>query len=222
MASILFVLTSTAKMGDTERRTGYWLAEAAHPWKVFRSAGHRIELASIAGGLPPVEGVDLSDPDQASFLDERALASTRRLADIDPRNYDAVLYVGGHGSMWDFPGNPQVRRVGTDVYNAGGVLAAVCHGPSGLLDIRLPDGRHLLDGRNVTSFSNAEEREISLDVVVPFLLQDALIERGARYSDAGVFQPSVVVDGRVVTGQNPPSAEGVAREVVRLLRGTVA
>jgi len=217
MRSVLFVLTSNADLGDTGRETGYWLAEAAHPWKVFTDAGYRIDLASIKGGLPPVEGVELDDPDQVSFLEEPALQTTLRLSDVDPSKYDAVLYVGGHGSMWDFPGNLDIARIGAHVYDAGGVLAAVCHGPAGLLGITLADGTHLLDGKKVTSFSNAEEAEISLDVVVPFLLQDALIERGASYSDNGIFQPSVVVDERLVTGQNPPSAEGVAREVLRLL-----
>ncbi|CAN5509544.1 type 1 glutamine amidotransferase domain-containing protein [soil metagenome] len=215
--SVLFVLTSNAALGDTGRETGYWLAEAAHPWKVFTEAGYSIDLASIKGGLPPVEGVELDDPDQVAFLQEPALQKTLVLADVDPSKYDAVLYVGGHGSMWDFPGNPDIARIGAHVYDAGGVLAAVCHGPAGRLDITLADGSRLLDGKAVTSFSNAEEAEISLDVVVPFLLQDALTSRGASYSDAGIFQPSVVVSDRLVTGQNPPSADGVAREVVKLL-----
>lgn len=217
MTRILFVLTSNSRLGDTGRETGYWLAEAAHPWRVFRDAGYDIDLASIEGGRPPVEGVELEDPDQAAFLEEPALDHTAKLADIDASAYDAVLYVGGHGSMWDFPGNPDVARIGTAVYAAGGAIGAVCHGPAGLLDITLPDGSYLLDGKAVTSFSNAEEREISLDVVVPFLLQDALTGRGASHTDNGVFNPKVVVDGRLVTGQNPPSAEGVAEEIVKIL-----
>ena len=217
MKRVLFVLTSNGVMGDTGRETGYWLAEAAHPWAVFREAGIDVDLASIRGGRPPVEGVDLEDPAPAAFHEEPALDTTTPLADVDPALYDAVLYVGGHGSMWDFPGNPDIVRVGETVYNAGGVLGAVCHGPAGLLDLRLPDGSYLLDGKRVTSFSNAEEAEISLDVVVPFLLESALEDRGATHTDSGIFQPTVVVDGRIVTGQNPPSADGVAREMLALL-----
>lgn len=219
MTRILFVLTSNSRLGDTGRETGYWLAEAAHPWRAFHDAGFEVDLASIAGGRPPVEGVDLDDPDQAAFLEEPALDTTAVLADVDPAQYDAVLYVGGHGSMWDFPGNPDIARIGTAIWGAGGPIGAVCHGPAGLLDITQPDGTPLLDGKQVTSFSNAEEREISLDVVVPFLLQDALTERGATHTDNGIFQPRVVVDGRLVTGQNPPSAAGVAAAMIDLLGG---
>ena len=218
--SVLFVLTSHGKLGETGRSTGFWLAEAAHPWRVFTDAGYRVDLVSIQGGRSPIDGADTSDPVQRAFLDEVDLAAARPVAAADPADYRAVLYVGGHGAMWDFPGNPAVTRLGTDIHAAGGVVAAVCHGPVGLLDIRLPDGSYLLAGRDVTSFSNAEEAEIGLDTVVPFLLQTALEERGARYQDAGIFAPRVVVDGRLVTGQNPPSSTGVARAVVELLEET--
>jgi putative intracellular protease/amidase len=215
--SVLFVLTSHGRLGDTGRPTGFWLAEAAHPWRVFTDAGYRVELMSIQGGRSPIDGAERADPVQQAFLDEVDLAAARPVADADPADYRAVLYVGGHGAMWDFPGNPAVTRLGTDIHAAGGVVAAVCHGPVGLLDIRLPDGSYLLAGRDVTSFSNAEEAEIGLDTVVPFLLQTALEQRGARHQDAGIFAPRVVVDGRLVTGQNPPSSAGVARAVVALL-----
>lgn len=222
MTKVLFVLTSNGVMGETGRATGYWLAEAAHPWTVFHEEGFEVDLASIAGGRPPVEGVELDDLQQAAFLKVPELDNTTPLAEVDPSDYEAVLYVGGHGSMWDFPGNPDVVRVGEAVYGAGGVLGAVCHGPAGLLDLREPDGTFVLEGRRVTSFTNAEEAEISLDVVVPFLLQTALESRGASHCDSGIFQPTVVVDGRVVTGQNPPSAEGVARQMVALLKSNGA
>lgn len=217
MSTVLFVLTSHGRLGDTGRETGYWLAEAAHPWEVFREAGYDIVLASIQGGSPPVDGAEFDDPSQTSFLALPELAKTVKLEEVDPDRFDAVLYVGGHGAMWDFPGNEAVARVGAYVYGKGGVLAAVCHGPAGLLDIRLPDGRYLLEGKEVTSFSNAEERQIDLHNVVPFLLQTALEERGAAHADNGIFKPHVVVSERLVTGQNPPSARGVAHEVVRLL-----
>jgi putative intracellular protease/amidase len=214
---VLFVLTSHGKLGETGRSTGFWLAEAAHPWRVFTDAGYRVDLVSIQGGRSPIDGADTSDPVQQAFLDEVDLSAARPVAAADPAGYRAVLYVGGHGAMWDFPGNPALTRLGTDIYAAGGVVAAVCHGPAGLLDIREPDGSLLIAGRDLTSFTDAEEAEIGLDTVVPFLLQSALRQRGARHQDAGIFAPRVVVDGRLVTGQNPPSSAGVAQQVVRLL-----
>lgn len=214
---VLFVLTSHGQLGDTGRPTGFWLAEAAHPWRVFTDAGYPVEFVSIRGGRSPIDGADTSDPVQQAFLDQVDLDRARRVGAADPADYRAVLYVGGHGAMWDFPGNPAVTRLGTEIYAAGGVVAGVCHGPVGLLDLRLPDGSYLLDGKAVTSFTNAEEAEISLATVVPFLLQTALEQRGATHQHAGVFAPHVVTDGRLVTGQNPPSSTGVAESVIRLL-----
>jgi putative intracellular protease/amidase len=216
-SSILFVLTSHGELGDTGRPTGFWLAEAAHPWRELTDAGYRVELVSVRGGRSPIDGADLSDPVEQAFLDEVDLDRAAPVAAADPADYRAVLYVGGHGAMWDFPGNPDVVRLGNAIHAAGGVVAAVCHGPVALLDLTLPDGSYLLAGREVTSFTNAEEAETGLDRVVPFLLQTALERRGARHRHAGVFAPRVVVDGRLVTGQNPPSSAGVAREVIRLL-----
>lgn len=215
--AILFALTSHSRLGDTGRATGFWLGEAAHPWQVFTTAGLRCDLFSVQGGRSPIDGADPTDPVQQAFLAEADLDGARPLAAADPAEYGAILYVGGHGTMWDFPGNPDLARLGNRIYAAGGVVAAVCHGPAGLLDLTDPGGAPLLAGREVTSFSNAEETEIELDRVVPFLLQTALEEQGARYSHAGIFAPHVVVDGRLVTGQNPPSAAGVAEAVVRLL-----
>ncbi|MFF0447695.1 type 1 glutamine amidotransferase domain-containing protein [Streptomyces sp. NPDC004609] len=215
--AILFVLTSHGELGESGRKTGFWLSEAAHPWQVFTDAGCRVEFVSVRGGRPPVDGGDLSDPVQRAFLEEIDLDVIARLDDVDPGDYDAVLYVGGHGAMWDFPGNPALARIGSLIHAAGGVVAAVCHGPAGLLDLTRADGRYLLDGRNVTSFTNAEERESGVDGLVPFFLQDALAKRGAHHSDGGVYRAHVVVDERVVTGQNPASAAGVARAVLELL-----
>ena len=214
---VLFVLTSHGQLGDTGRPTGFWLAEAAHPWRVFTDAGYRVDVVSIKGGRSPIDGADTSDPVQQTFLDKVDLDQVQPIESADPVDYRAVLYVGGHGAMWDFPGNPAVSRLGTEIYAAGGVVAGVCHGPVGLLDIRTPDGSSVLTGRNVTSFTNAEEAEIGLTDVLPFLLQTALEQRGARHQDAGIFQPRTVVDGRIVTGQNPPSSTGVAEAMIGLL-----
>ncbi|MEU9338256.1 type 1 glutamine amidotransferase domain-containing protein [Streptomyces sp. NPDC048290] len=215
--TVLFVLTSHGELGDTGRATGFWLAEAAHPWEVFTAAGHRVELASPRGGRSPIDGADLSDPAQRAFLTEVDLTAAVRLADVDPSDYDAVLYVGGHGTMWDFPGNPDVVRIGDAVHAAGGVIAAVCHGPVGLLDLTTADGTPLLADRAVTCFTNAEEHASEMADIIPFFLETALTARGAHHTSADVYAPHVVQDARVVTGQNPSSARGVAETVVKLL-----
>ncbi|MGW2212025.1 type 1 glutamine amidotransferase domain-containing protein [Streptomyces sp. NPDC001781] len=219
--AVLFALTSHEALADTGRRTGFYLPEAAHPWRVLTDAGYRVDLMSVRGGRPPVDGQDLSDPVQQAFLDDprmaAQLAGTRRPQDIDPAGYDAILYVGGHGTMWDFPGNARLAGIAGDIWEAGGAVAAVCHGPAGLLDVTLADGAHLVDGRNVAAFTNSEEDAVGLSDVVPFALQSALEERGAKHSGADDFQAHVVVDGRLVTGQNPASATGVGQALAGVL-----
>lgn len=217
----LVVLTSHDELGDTGRTTGYYLPEVAHPWRVFTDAGLTVDLVSVGGGEPPVDGVDRDDPVQRDFLADAAmtaaLATTPTPAEIDPSRYDVVLYAGGHGVMWDFPGNSSLATIGRRVYEAGGVVAAVCHGPAGLVDLTLGDGSYLVAGRRVAAFTNAEEAAVGLTEVVPFLLADRLVERGAEHVPAPEFQAHVVVDGRLVTGQNPASATGVAEAIVTIL-----
>ncbi|GIH89532.1 type 1 glutamine amidotransferase domain-containing protein [Planobispora siamensis] len=216
---ILTILTSHDRLGETGRSTGFYVSEAAHPWQVFRTAGFEVELASVAGGEPPQDGYDPADPVQKEFLEvygER-LRKTPRVADLDPAGYDAVFFAGGHGTMWDFPGDGDLAGFARSVYENGGVVAAVCHGPSALVNLTLSDGTHLVAGRRVAAFTNAEEEAVGLTGTVPFLLQDALTERGALHSSAPDFEPHVVRDGRLVTGQNPASATGAAEEVVAAL-----
>ena len=213
----LLVLTSNDDLGGV-RTTGYYVSEAAEPWKVFVDAGYTVDLASIDGGVPPQDGRDDSDPTQHAFLTDphidAQLRDTTRLADIDPSDYDLVFFVGGHGTMWDFPTSPAVDRVGREVYQNGGVVAAVCHGPAALVNITLSDGQPLVAGKRVTGFTNDEEAAVGLTGVVPFLLADELTARGATHIAAPNFTENVVADGRLVTGQNPQSAAGVARAAV--------
>ena len=216
----LLVLTSHDDLGGL-RKTGWYASEAAHPWKELTDAGVEVDLASIEGGQPPMDGRDESDEVQNAFLADpdvsAQLADTPALADVDPSDYDAVLFVGGHGTMWDFPGNPEVTRVGRGVWESGGVVAAVCHGPAALVDITLSDGSHLVDGKTVAGFSNAEEEAVGLTGVVPFLLAEELERRGATHTSGPNFTEHVEVDGRLVTGQNPQSATRVGSEVAKLL-----
>lgn len=221
MTAALIVLSSHDQLGDTGRATGYYLPEAAHPHKVFTEAGWAVDFVSPQGGKPPMDGVDLSDPVQQAFLDDpqvaSALAATATPDQIDPSDYDVIFYAGGHGTMWDFPDNARLAEVAAQMYEAGGVVAAVCHGPAGLVNIRLSDGSYLVSGKQVSAFTDDEERAVGLDQVVPFLLQTRLTERGAHHSGAANFQPHVVGDDRLVTGQNPASATAVAERVVALV-----
>ncbi|MGW2151421.1 type 1 glutamine amidotransferase domain-containing protein [Nonomuraea bangladeshensis] len=213
---VLIALTSNDDLGGVEK-TGYYVPEAAHPWEIFRKAGFDVDVASVKGGEPPQDGYDPGDPAQAAFVASPEQRDTARLADVDASRYDAVLYAGGHGTMWDFPDDPDVRRIGREVYERGGVVAAVCHGPSALVNLTLSDGSYLVAGKRVAAFTNAEEELRGVAGVVPFLLADALTTRGARHEPGENWQAQVVVDGRLATGQNPASAAPLAERVVELL-----
>ena len=218
----LIVLTNHAQLGDTGRKTGFYLSEAAHPFEVFSKAGLQVEFASPAGGHAPMDGTDTEDPVALAHLKDSTFVAlteeTKALDGLDPAHYDIVFFAGGHGTMWDFPNDPAVQHFTASVYEAGGIVAAVCHGPAALVNVRLSDGRALVEGRALTAFSNTEEKKVELDSVVPFALESVLVERGARFSAAPAFQAHVVVDERLATGQNPASARGVAEAAVDLAR----
>jgi putative intracellular protease/amidase len=220
-AKVLVVLTSHDKLGDTGRKTGFYLSELTHALEVFEKAGLHIELASPKGGLPPMDGVDRTDASNRTFLESAAwmarLERTARLAEVDPTRYDAVYVPGGHGTMFDLPDDASLQALLASVFLRGGVVAAVCHGPAALVNVRLPDGRYLVAGKQVSAFTNEEEEAMKLTRAMPFLLESRLRERGGRFLHAPNFKPQVAVDARLVTGQNPASASAVAREVVRLL-----
>lgn len=218
---VLLVLTSHDRLGDTGKPTGAYLAEVAHPYDVFVRAGLAVEFASPRGGRPPLDGVENADAVGRAFLDDRAIQArldhTRRLDELDPADYAAIVFAGGHGTMWDFPRNEPLAALAAAIYERGGVVAAVCHGPAALVDVRLSDGTYLVAGRRVAAFTNDEERAVKLEEVVPFMLADELTRRGAVHIPAPNWQPHVVVDGRLVTGQNPASAAPLAEHVVGLL-----
>ncbi|WP_270450032.1 type 1 glutamine amidotransferase domain-containing protein [Kocuria marina] len=225
MKKILLVLTSQDTLGDTGEATGYNVAEASHPWKVFRDAGYFVDFASIAGGQPPRDEVQEDDPVQVEFTQDEtvkaSLYNTPRVSMVDPSQYDAVYLVGGHGTMWDFTGDADLQKLIASVYDSGGVVGAVCHGPSGLVDVELGTGVALLSGRKVAAFTNAEEEAVGKQDVVPYLLQDKLEEQGATVKVADDWEENVQVDERLVTGQNPQSAAGVAKEMTKLLTEVV-
>ncbi|MEU0077973.1 type 1 glutamine amidotransferase domain-containing protein [Micromonospora tulbaghiae] len=213
----LIALTSHSELGRTGRSTGYYVGEAAEPWEVFRAAGYDVDLASVAGGEPPVDGRDENDTTQNDFLATAGVTDTPKAADVDPERYDVILFAGGHGTMWDFPDDLDLARIARSVHERGGVVAAVCHGPSALVNLTLSDGSRLIAGKRVAGFTNSEEAAVGLTDEVPFLLADKLTEAGAQHVPAPDFTEHVVVDGRLVTGQNPQSARAVADAVVKLI-----
>ncbi|MFF0875276.1 type 1 glutamine amidotransferase domain-containing protein [Micromonospora aurantiaca (nom. illeg.)] len=217
MTRALIALTSHSELGRTGRSTGYYVGEAAEPWEVFRAAGYDVDLVSVAGGEPPVDGRDENDSAQNDFLATASVTDTPKAADVDPAGYDVILFAGGHGTMWDFPDDPDLARIARSVYERGGVVAAVCHGPSALVNLTLTDGSRLVAGKRVAGFTNSEEAAVGLTDEVPFLLADKLGEAGAQHVPAPDFTEHVVVDGRLVTGQNPQSARAVADAVVKLI-----
>lgn len=219
--TILFVLTSHGRLGDTDRTTGWYLPEVAHPHAVLRDAGFTIHMASPAGGRPPMDPGGQPDAVSRAFLDDPVaqglVDTTARLADVDPSAYDAVFFAGGHGTMWDFADDPDVRRIARHIHEAGGVVSAVCHGPAALVNVTLADGSHLVAGRRVAAFTDSEEEAVELTEVVPFLLESTLRERGAAVVTVPDFQANVVVSDRLVTGQNPASAQPLAERLVELV-----
>lgn len=218
---ILFVLTSHAVKGSTGDPTGYYLSEVSHPWAVLTAAGYEIDFVSPQGGEAPVDGFNLDDPINKAFWEDETyrnkVAHTLLPEAVRPQDYVAIHYAGGHGTMWDFPDNTAIAEIARQIYEANGVVSAVCHGPAGLVNIKLSNGDYLVSGKRVNAFTDAEEVAIKLEEVVPFLLESKLRERGALFEQADLWQPYVAIDGRLITGQNPASAHGVGEAVLQVL-----
>ncbi|MCS3800735.1 type 1 glutamine amidotransferase domain-containing protein [Niastella sp. OAS944] len=214
---ILFVVTSHDTKGSTGEKTGYYLGEVSHPWKVLKDAGYEIDFVSPKGGNPPVDGFDLSDPENAMFWEDKyyhnKITHSLKPAEVKAADYAAIYYAGGHGAMWDLPGNEEIALLAADIYQQNGVVAAVCHGPAGLVNIKLKDGSYLVAGKKINGFSNEEEAAVKLTEVVPFLLENKLKERGGVYEKSAPWQSHVTVDQRLITGQNPQSAKAVGQAV---------
>lgn len=219
---ILFVLTSHDRKGD--KPSGFFLAEATHPHHVLAEAGYAIDFVSPRGGKAPQDpdGFDLKDKINAAFWNDptlrAAIEDTKRPADVDADDYAAMFFAGGHGTMWDLPDDAGLAALAARVYERGGVVGAVCHGPAGLVNVKLSDGSYLVAGKDVAAFTNAEERAVKLEHVVPFSLADRLVERGARHHPGPDWKSKVVVSDRLVTGQNPASATAVGEAMLKVLR----
>jgi len=220
------VLTSHDRLGNTGHKTGFWLEEFAAPYYVFKDAGAQLTLASPLGGQPPL---DPKSDDAASQTDatrrfkndsaaQAALAATLKLTTLNSTDFDAVFYPGGHGPLWDLAEDPASIALIDTMIAAGKPVAAVCHAPGVLRHARAPGGMSLVKGKNVTGFTNTEEAAAGLTQVVPFLVEDMLKERGAHFTKANDWQPHVVVDGLLITGQNPASSEPAAKALLATLR----
>lgn len=227
---VLMVLTSHGMLGDTGRRTGFWLEEFAAPYFVFKDAGIEITLASPKGGQPPLDPKS-DEPDAQTKATQRfkqdkaaqaALANTVKLSSVSAAHHDAVFYPGGHGPLWDLSEDRDSIALIEAMYAAGKPVAAVCHAPGGFRHARAADGSPLVYGRSVTGFANTEEEEVGLVEVVPFLVEDELRKNGGNYSKVDNWKPYAIADGNLITGQNPASSEAAAREVVRQLDARIA
>ncbi len=224
--NILMVLTSHDRLGDTGKKTGFWLEEFAAPYYVFKDAGARLTLASPKGGQPPLDPKS-DEPDarteatrryQGDPAAQQALANTVKLSSVNAQEFDAVFYPGGHGPLWDLAQDADSIRLIETMIGAGKPVAAVCHAPGVLGQVKGPDGAPLVKGKRVTGFTNTEEAAVGLLDVVPFLVEDMLVKNGGQYSKAGDWAPYVVTDGLLVTGQNPASSEPGAQALLALLK----
>lgn len=222
---ILMVLTSHDTLGNTGEKTGFWLEEFAAPYYVFKDAGAAITLASPRGGQPPLDPKS-DDPAfqteatrrfKADAAAQADLAGTRRLAEVSAGDFDAVFYPGGHGPLWDLAEDASSIALIETMLAAGKPVAAVCHAPGVLRHPKTADGSPVVRGSAVTGFANSEEQAVGLTEVVPFLVEDMLKDNGARYSKAADWQPHVVTDGLLITGQNPASSEPAARALLAKL-----
>jgi putative intracellular protease/amidase len=182
----------------------------------------QVVYVSPQGGKAPMIGIDREDPINKAFLEDAnkvaKIENTLHPSQINPSEYAAIFYAGGHGTMWDFPDNPELAEITKTIYDRGGIIGAVCHGSAGLVNLKFANGNYLVAGKKLSCFTNEEEAAVGLTEVVPFLLESKLIENGATIEKAANFQKKVVISDRLVTGQNPASASGVGEAMVKLLK----
>ncbi|KNB60666.1 type 1 glutamine amidotransferase domain-containing protein [Chryseobacterium sp. Hurlbut01] len=221
---VLFVLTSHDELGNTGEKTGFWTEELAAPYYALSDKGVDITLASPKGGLPPIDPKS-EDPSSQTDATRRMdndevlkdkLKNTHKLSDVKSEDFDAVFYPGGHGPLWDLAEDKVSQQLIADFYTNEKPIAFVCHAPGVLKDVKI-DGEYLVNGKNVTGFTNSEEEAVQLTDVVPFLVEDMLKKNGGSYSKIEDWSPYAVVDGRLITGQNPASSEKVAEELLKLI-----
>ncbi|KAB2699057.1 type 1 glutamine amidotransferase domain-containing protein [Brucella lupini] len=223
---ILMVLTSHDTLGDTAKKTGFWLEEFAAPYYVFKDAGANIILASPKGGQPPIDpssdSADAQTDDTRRFKDDpetqKHLATTLKLSDVTEDGFDAIFYPGGHGPLWDLAESADSKRLIEAFAAADLPVGAVCHAPAVFRHTQGADGKPLVSGRRVTGFTNTEEEAVGLTDVVPFLVEDMLKANGGQYEKGADWASFVLRDGKLVTGQNPASSAAAAQDILGLLK----
>jgi len=217
---ILIIVSNATAIGPNNRKTGVFLDEVAHPYVEFDHAGYQIDFASITGEVPALDNMEAKDePKNAEFLNNggwEKMKHNHKLEDVDASIYDAIFMPGGLAPMVDFPENPLLKQVIKETYERNAVVGAVCHGPVSLLNVKLSDGTFLLKDKNITSFTNEEEENYA-KADVPFDLQTALTKQGAIFHEATPWSSNSIVDGNLVTGQNPASATSVGQKIIELL-----
>lgn len=224
---VLFFLTGHSQLGATGRPTGYYLSEVSHAYFEFTSRHISVDFATIKGGQAPMDpaSFDLTDSINTKFVAltsvMKQLSQALPLKRLVGQDYQGIYFPGGHGTVFDLPNDQNLAALITDIYTGGGIIGAVCHGPSALLNVKLPNGKWLVSGRRINSFTNEEEVYDGLENIVPFLLESELIARGAIFEKSGIQEPKVVVDGHIITGQNPASAMGLGQAMANLMVGTL-
>ncbi|HJG32329.1 MAG TPA: type 1 glutamine amidotransferase domain-containing protein [Jeotgalicoccus aerolatus] len=219
--SVLLIVTSHDRIsGDKDKPTGVWLSEAAEPYIAFQSAGFKVDIASPKGGSVPVDpnSAENGSNDEKFTEVTKLLQKTERVKDVVYEGYDAIFLAGGHGAMYDFPGDPDIQNIMAYFKDQGRIVSAVCHGPAAFADAKTKDGKYLVDGIKLTAFTNAEEDATKLSEDMPFMLQTKLEENGAGFVAGAAGEENVVSSGSFVTGQNPASAEAVAKAVIKRLQ----
>lgn len=224
--NILMIVTSSSRMGNTDKPTGLWAEELAAPYYALVDAGASVVIASTAGGRAPIDPGSIKAVGQNDAIVERMLADadlqdriahTQALAEVQVAGFDAVFFPGGHGTMWDLPTDANVKAIVEAAYAAGKFIASVCHGAAGLVSAVRADGKPMVEGKRVNSFTDAEEREVGLAEVVPFLLESRLRALGGVFEGADNWQVFGIRDGQLITGQNPQSSERVAQILLEAL-----
>ncbi len=228
MKNALIVVTNHEELGGTGKKTGFYLSEVTHVYYPLKKAGYSVDFASPSGGNAPIDesSRDEDDAQNKQFLNDKELMgklnNTLALKDVNADRYQVIHFAGGHGTMWDFPESKEAQKVATDIYEHGGIVAAVCHRPTALVNMKTSDGKFLVDGKKVSGFTNAEEKDAKLDEVVPFLLQSKLEERGANFDEGDKWSDKVSISQRLITGQNPQSAKSVGESHRKFRLNTLA
>lgn len=222
----LIVVTSHNQLGNTGKQTGFWLCEATHAYLILERNGYKVDFVSPRGGKAPIDerSKEPDNPVNKTFYEKKEavskLENTLKPKDINADDYSIVVFIGGHGALWDFVNNSQLRRIASKIYFNGGIVAAIEHGPAALLGSKLPDGKKLLEGKNVTASTNEQEKQLGLeDKVLPISLEDELKKEGANFSHSPIiWQPRVSISERLVTGQNTASMKPLLEVVEKLIK----